>query len=307
MTRIDPQTAAPTTVDVGAGPSGIAVTPDTVWVTNGNDGTLSAIDARTRRLRSSTLVGNGPAGIVAAAGSLWVANTFDGTLARIAPDTGAVITTVPVGNGPTGVAVADGALWVTNAFGGTVVKVDPAAVKVVRTTTLGGVPGGIASAGDDLWVTASATATSHRGGTLNVVSRSPLESIDPAHIVGLDFGLHALAYDQLLAFRKAAGAAGTTIVPDLAVAVPAPVDAGRTYAFRLRKGIRYSTGELVRASDVRRGIERKLQLRRCVRTALLRGHRRRRRVPAQERDLRPVRRHRDRRRQRVGDVPPRRA
>ena len=49
------------------------------------------------------------------------------------------------------------------------------------------------------------------------------------------------------------------LVPDLATALNSPVDGGKTYAFRLRKGIRYSTGEPVRASDLRRGIERSLE------------------------------------------------
>ena len=44
------------------------------------------------------------------------------------------------------------------------------------------------------------------------------------------------------------------------MSVPAPTDGGRTYAFRLRRGIRYSTGAAVKASDVRRGLERVLRM-----------------------------------------------
>ncbi len=50
--------------------------------------------------------------------------------------------------------------------------------------------------------------------------------------------------------------AGLQIVPDLAVAVPAPTDEGRTFTFRLRPGIRYSDGSLVRGDDFRRAVER---------------------------------------------------
>ena len=46
------------------------------------------------------------------------------------------------------------------------------------------------------------------------------------------------------------------MVPDLATALPAPTDGGRTYTFHLRKGVRYSTGAPVLAGDIRRGIER---------------------------------------------------
>ena len=121
---------------------------------------------------------------------------------------------------------------------------------------MGGAPGALVAAGGTLWVTAAATGTSHRGGTLNVVARAPLDTIEPANIFAGDFAVAGMVYDHLVAFRRAAGAAGTTLVPDLATAIPAPVDGGRTYAFRLRKGICYSTGEPVRASDLRRGIER---------------------------------------------------
>ena len=45
-------------------------------------------------------------------------------------------------------------------------------------------------------------------------------------------------------------------MPDLASAVPQPTDGGLTYSFRLRPGLRYSTGLPVRASDFRRQFER---------------------------------------------------
>ena len=60
--------------------------------------------------------------------------------------------------------------------------------------------------------------------------------------------------DGLVALAQASGAA--QLVPDLATAVPVPTDGGRTYVFRLRPGIRYSTGVPVRASDLRRELER---------------------------------------------------
>ncbi len=73
---------------------------------------------------------------------------------------------------------------------------------------------------------------------------------------------------------------------DLAESVPAPTDGGRTYAFQLRGGLRYSTGAAVHASDVRRGLERVLSVNRETASfyASIRGARRcleqhKRRVP----------------------------
>jgi ABC-type transport system substrate-binding protein len=68
----------------------------------------------------------------------------------------------------------------------------------------------------------------------------------------------AAVYDGLVAFRRSSGAAGLTLVPDLATTLPRPADGGRAYTFTLRRGIRYSTGTPVRASDFLRGIGRQL-------------------------------------------------
>jgi peptide/nickel transport system substrate-binding protein len=50
-------------------------------------------------------------------------------------------------------------------------------------------------------------------------------------------------------------------VPDLAISVPTASDGGRTYTFRIRPGIHYSDGRVVRADDFRRAIERLFRLR----------------------------------------------
>ena len=82
---------------------------------------------------------------------------------------------------------------------------------------------------------------------------------DPAQAYGSP-GMPALAtvYDGLVAFRKTDGALGGTLVPDLAVTLPRPAGGGTAYTFTLRRGIRYSNGTPVRASDFRRGIQRQL-------------------------------------------------
>jgi peptide/nickel transport system substrate-binding protein len=67
--------------------------------------------------------------------------------------------------------------------------------------------------------------------------------------------------DGLLAYRHAAGAAGSVVVPNLATTVPQPSEDGLTYTFQLRREIRYSSGEIVGPEDIRRGIERMFRLR----------------------------------------------
>jgi peptide/nickel transport system substrate-binding protein len=69
-----------------------------------------------------------------------------------------------------------------------------------------------------------------------------------------------LAYDGLIAFRRVGGSDGSQRVPDLASALPAPTDAGRSYTFRIRSGIRYSDGTPLRPQDFRHALERMFSL-----------------------------------------------
>ena len=71
----------------------------------------------------------------------------------------------------------------------------------------------------------------------------------------------ALTRDGLVTFNQVAGPAGTQLVPNLALRIPAPTDAGRTYTFRLRPDVVYSDGRPVRAADFRRALERVFNLR----------------------------------------------
>jgi peptide/nickel transport system substrate-binding protein len=87
--------------------------------------------------------------------------------------------------------------------------------------------------------------------TLDPVSRY---SPGPDSILGL-------TNDGLVGFRRAAGEAGDELVADLAQSLPASTDGGRTWRATLRPGLHYSTGQPVRASDVRRAIERDFRLR----------------------------------------------
>src|SRR5689334_8576489 len=63
-------------------------------------------------------------------------------------------------------------------------------------------------------------------------------------------------YVPLLTFRHDGGKAGSEVIPGLARSLPRITDHGRTYTLYLRKGLRYSNGETVRASDFEFAVER---------------------------------------------------
>ncbi|GMB80154.1 ABC transporter substrate-binding protein [Shinella zoogloeoides] len=91
----------------------------------------------------------------------------------------------------------------------------------------------------------------HRGGTMRLLARSAAGTLDP-HINYTDQGwqIYQPIYDGLVAFRKAEGMDGFTIVPDLAEALPEVTNDGKTFTFKLRKGIKFSTGQEVGVKDV---------------------------------------------------------
>lgn len=99
------------------------------------------------------------------------------------------------------------------------------------------------------------------GGTLKATVGSFPDYLDP----GLGLSVESMnsfysTYIPLLTYAHADGEAGGKIVPGLATAMPKISDGGRTYELTLRKGLRYSNGEAVKASDFKATIERVFRL-----------------------------------------------
>jgi peptide/nickel transport system substrate-binding protein len=67
-------------------------------------------------------------------------------------------------------------------------------------------------------------------------------------------------YVPLLTYAHAEGRAGTEVVPGLAKSMPEITDGGRTYTLFLRRGLRYSDGTRVRASDFEFAVKRMFRL-----------------------------------------------
>ena len=67
-------------------------------------------------------------------------------------------------------------------------------------------------------------------------------------------------YIPLLTYAHADGEAGSEIVPGLAESLPKITDGGKTYTLKLRKGLKYSDGTPVKASDFKASVERMFEL-----------------------------------------------
>ncbi len=264
--EVDPATGSPRrTLPLDLQPSALAAADGALWVAGYDTGTIEKVDPVSGRATARVHVGNGPVAFAAQAGSLWVANSLDATVSRVDPVALAVTATIPVGSGPAALAAGTGSVWVANRYAGTVSRIDPRRNQSVASLAVGGAPTSLITGPGRLWVAVAAADGSHRGGTLTIAAAATLDTSAPATNTSIDpaffyytfspqFG--GLAYDTLVTFQRSVGADGLRIVPDLALAIPAPSDSGATYAFRIRPGIRYSDGQTLRAGDFRRAIER---------------------------------------------------
>lgn len=91
----------------------------------------------------------------------------------------------------------------------------------------------------------------HRGGTMRLVAVSAGGTFDPQINYTLQYWqLYQSIYDGLVTFKHAKGSEGFIIVPDLAEEIPQAQDGGKTYVFKLRKGIKFSNGQDVTVKDV---------------------------------------------------------
>jgi peptide/nickel transport system substrate-binding protein len=261
LLRIDPTSGEAQSVALAGQPSGVAFTPNGVWVSVAPAG-IARIEAADPSVTLTKSVGSGPSAVLSAFGSIWVANHLDGTVSRLEPSTGRVEATIAVREGPNALAAAGGSLWVANEFEGSITAIDPATNDVERTVPVGGEALSLTTSGDGLWLAVGASATEHRGGTLTVWSGDEApKSLDPAVVYDpIGWSILSITNDGLLAYKKVGGPEGTTVVPDLAAALPQVSTDGTTYRFPLRQGIRYSTGEPVRPEDFRRALERAITL-----------------------------------------------
>jgi peptide/nickel transport system substrate-binding protein len=114
----------------------------------------------------------------------------------------------------------------------------------------------------------STTSSSGGGGSTTASGGKTFPNFRIAYDTGTDYLDPGLSYTvegwqimwnvylPLLGYKHANGPEGSTIVPYLAQDVPKVTDGGKTYTMTLRKGLKYSDGTPVKASDFAATIER---------------------------------------------------
>ena len=97
------------------------------------------------------------------------------------------------------------------------------------------------------------------GGSITIGLPSQPDFLDPASAYTVNaWESQWLVYTPPLTYKRAEGEAGTEIIPGLAEELPTVSEDGKTYEFTIRKGVKYSDGTPVKASDFEHTIKRVL-------------------------------------------------
>jgi peptide/nickel transport system substrate-binding protein len=99
------------------------------------------------------------------------------------------------------------------------------------------------------------------GGTVTLLMGTAPQSLDP----GMDYTTQGaepnwITYLGLLTYKHANGLAGGQLIPGLATALPKISNGGKTYTLTMRKGLVFSNGKPVKASDFAYTVERAIKI-----------------------------------------------
>jgi peptide/nickel transport system substrate-binding protein len=107
----------------------------------------------------------------------------------------------------------------------------------------------------------SSSSSAKSGGTVTVLFGTAPDSLDPQFsYVTQSAEPDWLAYTGLTTYAHATGTAGGQLIPGLATALPTVSKDGKTYTMTLRKGLVFSNGQAVKASDFTWSVERAIKI-----------------------------------------------
>ncbi len=117
--------------------------------------------------------------------------------------------------------------------------------------------GGKSSSTTSSSTTTGSAATGKSFATFKIATDTGTDYLDPGLSYTVEgWGVMWNVYLPLLGYKHVNGPDGATIVPYLAQDLPLVSSDGKTYTLTLRKGIKYSDGTPVKASDFQATIER---------------------------------------------------
>ena len=100
-------------------------------------------------------------------------------------------------------------------------------------------------------------ASDAKGGTVTYAISDAPESFDPGNTYyAFVYNFSRLYARPLTTFKPGPGSKGNELVPDLAESMGKASDGGKTWTYKLRKGVKYEDGSEVTSQDVKYAVER---------------------------------------------------
>jgi serine/threonine-protein kinase len=242
--------------------SAVVFSQGSVWVASAENGRVVKIDPGTNRITAATPLHGTITDLAVDNAAVWASIVPDNVVYRMSPDDGSVLGTIPTGPWPSSLSLGDG-IWVADAKGRQIVRVDRGGQR--QRIPVSGPPWMARYHDGLLWASVGApepVVSDATGGTLRIpLADDAIGNADPATVWGPVY--RQLAYATcvyLVNYPDAPGAAGRTLRPEVASAMPVVSPDGRTYTFRIRPGFRFSppSGQAVTAETYRSTIERVL-------------------------------------------------
>jgi ABC-type transport system substrate-binding protein len=237
-----------------------------VWGADPGTGLVTKIDPAEHRIAAQQHLHPWITDLAVGAGSVWVSVTPDNTVFKLGEgDLSVQGTSIPAGGDPERISFGGGRLWLANTAADSVSLIDQVSTKRTQ-----------------LNAPARPTTALYRNGVIAVATArapTPLPQISGEELdisTPTEDGQYGnpdpLSFDQtslqllyatcatLLNYPDAAGPKGTRLTPEVAAALPAVSNGGRTYTFRIRPGFRFSppSNEPVTAETFRHSLEREL-------------------------------------------------
>ena len=238
----------------------LAYASGAVWAVS-DQGGLRRIDASTNSVTAVAPVPKPLSWVAAGGGFAWTANETKGTVYKV-DETGEIVATYRTGDGARSVSFANGVLWVANSDAGTLSAID-AVSGAVRTYRFGHPVGDAVAVGRYvlLYIGEGLTPEDRIAALEGTVAKLviPIFTLDPTD-PALASEPVALEIERATTAGLLAHVVGAGLQLELAAAMPTVSADGKTYTFRVRRGLQFSppSKALITADVIRDSVERAL-------------------------------------------------
>ena len=98
-----------------------------------------------------------------------------------------------------------------------------------------------------------------KGGVIRIANSGDWDTLDPGETYyGYSWNFARLYGRSLLTFKAAPGKASNELVPDLAEDLGKPTDNGKTWTYKIKKGVKFEDGTEVTSKDVAYAVARSI-------------------------------------------------